>query len=167
MTTLLNNEYISIILKNNIINITVKNEMPNEENLNIITNTMDTFYNLCKEKNTKFFHVFNFKNISLLTLPDFISNKYLVKDFFMKNYKLFQTNLYCTALIIDNFIVRNTIKLLLSIYTPNKPIAFFSTEEESTDFFNKIKEEYKIGKWKFEEEDRKEFNDCKKVFYNE
>ena len=36
MTTLLNNEYISIILKNKIINITVKNEMPNEENINII-----------------------------------------------------------------------------------------------------------------------------------
>ena len=40
MTTLLNNEYISIILKNKIINITVKNEMPNEENINIIKKTI-------------------------------------------------------------------------------------------------------------------------------
>tara|TARA_B100001564_G_scaffold320302_1_gene298155 strand:- start:3936 stop:4439 length:504 start_codon:yes stop_codon:yes gene_type:complete len=167
MTSLLNNEYISILLTNNIINITVKNEMPNEENINIIKNTMDTFYNLCQKKNIKFFHLFNFKNISLLTLPQFAANKYLVSDFFIKHYKLFQTNLYCSALVIDNFIVRNCIKLVLNIYTPNKPIAFFSTKEECPEFFNKIENEYKTGKWTFEKEDRNKFKDYKNICYNE
>ena len=167
MTTLLNNEYISILLKNNIINITVKNTMPDKENINIIKNTMDTLYSLCKKKDTKFFHLFNFQNISLLTLPQFAANKYLVKDFFVKHYKLFQTNLYCTALVIDNFIVRNCIKLVLNIYTPSKPITFISTEEESKEFFNKIENEYKTGKWTFEEENRTGFKDYKNICYND
>jgi len=166
MTTLLTNEYISIILKTNIINITIKDKMPDKENIEIIRNTMETFYSLCKKKNTKFFHIFNFQNISLLTLPQFAANKYLVKDFFVANYKLFQTNLYCSALIIDNFIVKNCIKLVFSIYSPSKPITFLSSEEECPEFFNKIKKEYEEGKWKFEEEDRQDFKDYKNICYS-
>lgn len=168
MSILLDNDFVIISLKNNIIYITLKKKLPSESKLNIIKKTLQKFYDLCNEKNTKFFHIFNFNDVALSSIPNFISTKELIKEFFIKNYKLFRTNLYCTSIILDNFIVRNCISLVLQIYTPSKPLNFVSSEQECHDFFNKIKEEYKKGKWTFEYDESKTSGwvDYNKINYN-
>ena len=166
MSILLDNDFVCISLKNNIINIKIKNKIPTEENLNSVKVTIQKFYDLVKEKNMKFFHVFNFSDIDITSIPAFISNKEFIKDFFGANYKLFQTNLYCSAIIIDNFIVRNGIKLIFTVYIPSKPIKFVSNEMKAHKFFDLIKEEYKQGKWSFEKTYSEGFQNYDNVYYN-
>ena len=75
MSILLDNDFVCISLKNNIINIKIKNKSPTEEHLNSVKNTVQKFYDLVKEKNMKFFHIFNFSDIDITSVPSFISNK--------------------------------------------------------------------------------------------
>ena len=150
MTTLLQNENALIILKKNILYHKFYNKIPNEDDIKKIHEVLTKFYDICDKNNTKFFHIYDFDDISIFSIPNISLNKDLILGYIRSKYKTFQTNLYCSSIIISQAFIRKCLGLLLNVYTPTKPLKFVSNETEALEFFNQIKQQYKENIWKFE-----------------
>jgi len=158
MTTLLQNENALIILKKNILYHKFYNKIPNESEIKKIHEVLTKFYDICDKNNTKFFHIYDFNDISIFSIPNISMNRDLILGYIRNKYKIFQTNLYCSAIIMSQAFIRKCLGLLLNVYTPTKPLKFVSNEAEAQEFFNQIKTEYKQKKWSFERTEEKAYN---------
>jgi len=158
MTTLLENENILIMLKKNILYHKFYNKIPNESEIKKIHEILDKFYDVCDKNKTKFFHIYDFNDISIFSIPNISMNRELILGYVRNKYKIFQTNLYCSAFIMSQAFIRKCLGLLLNLYTPTKPLKFVSNETDALEFFNQIKLEYKQKKWTFERTEEKAVN---------
>tara|TARA_Y100000741_G_scaffold354009_3_gene327812 strand:+ start:225 stop:782 length:558 start_codon:yes stop_codon:yes gene_type:complete len=161
MTVLLENENALIMLKKNILYHKFYNKIPDELEIKKIHEVLTKFYDVCDKNNTKFFHIYDFNDISIFSIPNISINRDLILGYIRSKYKTFQTNLYCSAIIMSQAFIRKCLGLLLNVYTPTKPLKFVSNEKEALEFFNEIKKQYKEKKWNFQ---RTEDNAVNTVF---
>jgi len=166
MTQIYKSEYIIISLNKNILYHTILNKLPNIEEFVKMSNVLQTFYNICIEKNRHFYQIYNFNNIELSSIPDFSKCTNFIKNFFMKNKDIFNNNLYCSAVIINNFLVRNALKLVLNVYIPSKPFTFVKNDSEVYEFFKSIREEYKQKKWILGYDETQQIKTINDFYYN-
>ena len=166
MTQIYKSEYIIISLNKNILYHTILNKLPNIEEFVKMSNVLQTFYNICIEKNRHFYQIYNFNNIELSSIPDFSKCTNFIKNFFMKNKDIFNNNLYCSAVIINNFLVRNALKLVLNVYIPSKPFTFVKNDSEVYEFFKSIREEYKQKKWILGYDETQQIKKINDFYYN-
>ena len=166
MTQIYKSEYIIISLNKNILYHTILNKLPNIEEFVKMSNVLQTFYNICIEKNKYFYQIYNFNNIELSSIPDFSKCTNFIKNFFIKNKDIFNKNLYCSAVIINNFLVRNALKLVLNVYIPSKPFTFVKNDSEVYEFFKSIREEYKQKKWILGYDETQQIKTINDFYYN-
>lgn len=166
MTQIYKSEYIIISLNKNILYHTILNKLPNIEEFVKMSNVLQTFYNICIEKNKHFYQIYNFNNIELSSIPEFSKCTNFIKDFFIKNKDIFNNNLYCSGIIINNFLVRNALKLVLNVYLPAKPFTFVKNESEVYTFFKNIREEYKQKKWILGYDETQSMKTIDELYYN-
>ena len=167
MTEIYKSEYIIICLKKNVLYHTILNKLPNLEEFKKMASVLQTFFNICIEKNKHLYQIYNFNNIEISSIPEFSKCTNFITHFFSKNKNMFSNNLYCSGVIINNFLVRNAIKLVLSIYTPIKPFTFVKNDTEVYTFFKKIHEEYKANKWILGSNESTKDKTIDDVYYNQ
>ena len=130
MSEIYKSEYIHITLKKNVLYHKILNKLPNIEEFTKIATILQKFYDICAERNKRFYQIYNFNDISITSIPEFSKCTDFIKKFFINNRVIFQNHLYCTGVIINNFLIRNSIKLVLNVYTPSKPFTFVKNETE-------------------------------------
>ena len=155
---ILETKNVLIIFKQNILYQKLYNNIPNSDDIKSISKVLDKFYDNCKKNNIKFYQIYDFTDVSVFSIPKVTQNRDLYMDYIRSKYDIFQTNLYCTVLMISQTLIRKCLECLLKIYTPTKPLKFVLDEKSALEFFNQIKLEYKQKKWNFERTENSSVN---------
>lgn len=118
---------LNMYLEDNKLLLTLKKNLSNKEMLKVFE-TLENFYEVCKKKNKRFFFV--------VDLTSYISDsdtydvfKKSVK-FLEKHRDFFEKHKICSICIIESSVVKVALNLVLQIYTPVRPLKFYSSVKE-------------------------------------
>jgi len=84
MSEIYSSDYIHITLKKNVLYHKILNKLPNLEEFNKISNILQKFYDICTEKNKRFYQIYNFNDISITSIPEFSKCTDFIKNFLLK-----------------------------------------------------------------------------------
>jgi len=129
MESLYKNDSINIYLINNKLNIHFLEEAMTEEIFENIKKYITLFLNICNKKNTQFYFVYNFTKISIKNYTNILSYAKTGGDFLNSIKNILDKHLIGTIIITENSIAESLFNLVLTFYTPVKPIKFFKSNE--------------------------------------
>jgi len=141
MQELYEDKYLDIKLDNNKLIYTIYNidDLPTKEELIIIQDKLDTFLNTILESKKKFYQIFIFNEVNIIGLCNFTDRLDMMRSFFEKHHVLFQSQLYCTILVLDSILIRTTMEVIFKISPPTKPIHFTKKREKIQKFVDMYK----------------------------
>ena len=117
---------------NNILHIELFEDSLTESDNTIMHKVLDNFYNNCKKKNLSFYLLYNFSQLSITSSTDLIYNVSLYQDHFNKHIQFFRSNLKSLYIIIENYILRESLDTVLDLYKPEiKPLIIQNIKEIS------------------------------------
>lgn len=122
-----------LFLNDNMVSIKLLGDCFNDEIINKMYKTLETFYDICKKKNKKFYHIYDFSNCKLINIPNYVTYVNSIISFLKKHEEFYKIYLYGTAFITYTNLSKHVCNLVLKKYTPVRPFKFF-TIEESIDF---------------------------------
>lgn len=117
---------------NNILHIELFEETLTEGDNTIMHKVLDNFYNNCKKKNLSFYLLYNFSQLSITSSTNLIYNTSVYQDHFNEHIHFLRSNLKCLYIIIESYILRETLDTVLNLYKPEiKPIVIQNINEIS------------------------------------
>jgi len=128
-TLLLIEEILHIFLEDNILTIKLLGGCFTEDIMQKLYSIVEIFYEICKKKNKKFYTIYDFVNCKFTNIPNYL---YYVNDivtFLKKHSQFYNTHLHSTLLITEMELTKNLCNLVLSQYTPIRPLKFITNNE--------------------------------------
>ena len=114
---------------NNILHIELFEESLTENDNIIMHKVLDHFYDKCKKKNLSFYLLYNFSQLSISSSTNLIYNTPIYQDHFNKHITFFRSNLKSLYIIIQNYVLRESLDNILDLYNPEiKPCIFENIE---------------------------------------
>ena len=117
----------------NIIIIKFTNSNYNRDEFFKLIEYFKNFWVLAKENNTKYYMLFDIKELGIYPLHQ-IQN---FKDILVSLEEEFKSSLHCTALLTENDLVLTILKPLFNMYKAIRPFTILKTLPEVQVFFNK------------------------------
>lgn len=117
----------NVYIQDNKLFVTLYKTMTNKELLKIYE-TLENFYDVCKKKNKKFFFVVDLSSY-IVDSDTYSIFKKSVK-FLEKHRDFFKEHKICSICIIESSVVKVALNLILQIYTPVRPLKFFSSMKD-------------------------------------
>lgn len=114
----------NVYIQDNKLFVTLYKTMTNKELLKLFE-TLENFYDVCKKKNKRFFFVVDLSSY-IVDSDTYAIFKKSVK-FLEKHRDFFKKHKICSICIIESSVVKVALNLILQIYTPVRPLKFFSS----------------------------------------
>ena len=117
---------------NNILHIELFEDSLTEGDNTIMHKVLDNFYDNCKKKNLSFYLLYNFSQLSITSSTNLIYNVHIYQNHFNEHIQFFRSNLKCLYIIIENYILRESLDTVLDLYKPEiKPLIIQNIKEIS------------------------------------
>tara|TARA_Y100001958_G_C21213079_1_gene538653 strand:- start:955 stop:1380 length:426 start_codon:yes stop_codon:yes gene_type:complete len=117
---------------NNILHIELFEDSLTEGDNTIMHKVLDNFYENSKKKNLSFYLLYNFSQLSITSSTNLIYNVSVYQDHFNKHIQFFRSNLKSLYIIIENYILRESLDTVLDLYKPEiKPLIIQNIKEIS------------------------------------
>ena len=117
----------NVYIQDNKLFVTLYKTMTNKELLKLYE-TLENFYDVCKKKNKRFFFVVDLSSY-IVDSETYGVFKKSVK-FLEKHRDFFKKHKICSICIIESSVVKVALNLILQIYTPVRPLKFFSSMKD-------------------------------------
>lgn len=114
----------NIYIEDNKLFLTIYKTMTNKELLKGFE-TLENFYDVCKKKNKRFFFIINLSSY-IVDSDTYAIFKKSVK-FLEKHRDFFKKHKICSICIIESNVVKTALNIILQVYTPVRPLKFFSS----------------------------------------
>lgn len=118
-----------IFIDNDVLYIELYEDSLTDEDNEKMHNTLDIYYNDCKETNKTINILYDFTQLSLTSMGNLTFNISTYNAHFNKHIELLRKNLLHLFIIINNSVIRETVDSILDLYKPElKPILIKNTD---------------------------------------
>ena len=117
----------NVYIQDNKLFVTLYKTMNNKELLKIFE-TLENFYDVCKKKNKRFFFVIDLSSY-IVDSDTYALFKKSIK-FLEKHRDFFKIHKICSICILESSLVKVSLNLILQIYTPIRPLKFFTSMKD-------------------------------------
>ena len=120
------NDFISFQFEKSTLNIVVHSKQPTDEEWEETKSILLSYYKAHLKEHTRFAIVCNLQNMSLLSVERTTD----WANFFMENTENTKKCIQYTIFITDSSIIRMSMNVFFSLYTPVRPLAFLNSYDD-------------------------------------
>ena len=128
-TLLLIDKKIHVFLENDILTIKPLEGTFTDEIIDKMFEVIKIFYEICKNKNKKFYTIYDTTDCQLINLPNYLYYVNSMSTFLRSHHEFYKKYLHKTLIITKTDLGKTLCNSILMNYTPTRPIKFISSDE--------------------------------------
>jgi len=128
-TLLLINKKLHIFLEDDILTIKLLEGSFTDEIIDKMFEVIKIFYEICKNKNKKFYTIYDTTECCLTNLPNYLYYINSISTFLKSHHEFYKKYLHKTLIITKTELGKKLCNSVLMNYTPTRPIKFINSDD--------------------------------------